>query len=191
VVLEKLVSWLEAKDAVARADAILALDGGEGDNRLIEGLRLLRQGYASRLLISQTNYGSRSPQKLKDLVGDLSDKVRWMPSDALSTRDEAITARKVLNELRCASLLVVTSSYHTRRAKEEFVRELSPDGIQVQVAAAPVPCLELKSWWKSRLGRSTVLFETAKLLLVMLRLSPSLTPGFRIRLKAWVERSIP
>lgn len=190
LILDRVARWLECEDPLAKSDIILVLDGGEGGNRFAAGLDLLRQGYAPSLVMSQTIYGDRTYQQVEAMAGKESEKIYWMPSDAVSTRGEAIEARQVLKKLKCRSILVVTSSYHTRRAKKIYTRELEPEGIQVRVVPAPVPGFDRKSWWKSQAGRAVVLFEAAKILCSWLHFDAPLTGGLRYRLKEWVLRTI-
>lgn len=187
----RLPLWLECPDRLAPADVLLVLDGGDSPYRLDAALDLFNRGFGSHLLVSQT-----IPDPTGILMGDSvvkaqAKKVFWMYSTALSTREEALQTREALKRLGCSSVLVVTSCYHARRARWIFTRELRGDGIEVRVFPAPVPFSDGKPWWRSRAGRSTVLFETAKFLLALLRLDPPLRRGSRVRLKEWVERTIP
>lgn len=187
----RLPLWLECTDRLAPADVLLVLDGGDAPHRLDAALDLFSRGYGSHLLVSQT-----IPDPTGILLGDSvvkaqAKKVYWMYSAAFSTREEAAQTREALKRLGCSSVLLVTSCYHARRARWIFNQELKGDGIEVRVFPAPVPFSDDRPWWKSRAGRSTVLFETAKLLLAFLRLEPPLTPGSRVRVKEWVERTIP
>lgn len=187
----RLPVWLECPDRPAPADVVLVLDGGDSPYRLDAALDLFNRGFGSHLLVSQT-----IPDTTGILMGDSvvkaqAKKVYWMYSTAFSTREEAVQTREALKRLGCSSVLLVTSCYHARRARRIFTQELKTDGIEVRVFPAPVPFSDGRPWWRSRAGRSTVLFETAKLLLALLRLDPPLRRGYRVRLKEWVERTIP
>jgi hypothetical protein len=111
------------------------MDGGEAenDNRLKTAPDLLQCAYAPCLLVSQTPTGTRKHQAVKTLAGDLQEVLDWMPSTAGLTREEAIDARRMLRQLACASLLVLTCNYHIRRAKMLFRGQLRPAHIRLRV----------------------------------------------------------
>lgn len=190
-VLQRLARFLEQEDRPPNADAIVALDGGDDPSRRIAAFDLLRRGVAPRLLVSRSIFGEPGPAARGAEWADAPGHVFWVVSDAISTRDEAIEARRVLKRLNCSSVLVVTSCYHTRRAKMVFLRELARDGIRVGVVPAPVPDFDPRRWWKSQEGRAMVLFEYVKLLCTWMHLNPPIPSGLRVRLKDWVFRTIP
>lgn len=189
--LDRFAVRLEYEDPPLWADAIIALDGGEGDNRIARALDLLRRDYAPRLILSENGRWAITPDELAEIEGPFKWKICWLSGRASSTREEAVEARQLLNRLGCSSVLVVTSSYHTRRAREIFARELNRDGIKVRVMSAGVRGFDMESWWKSQVGRATILLEYAKLLCVRLHFDLGLTGSPRDRLKRWVQRTIP
>lgn len=190
-VLESLPHWLERSDVLAKADAILALSCGPDLRRLKAGLDLLRRGYAPRLLASMSTFDGWTQSEVEVLAARYPHNVGLILNSAVSTRDEAVETRQILKRLHCKSLLVVTSNYHTRRTKNIFTREFLRDGIKVRVISVPEPGLDAKSWWKSREGRTELLFESMKLLLNWLRLDPPVPAELRYRLKCWVIRTMP
>jgi uncharacterized SAM-binding protein YcdF (DUF218 family) len=195
---KNFLAWFVRKDKVAPADAILVLDGGEQGNRMAVGLDLLRQGCAPRLLVSQAGFGyeelyppivtERAEIRADPAVRAQGDRIEWITSNALSTLEEATAAREVLKRLGCATVLVVTSSYHARRAREIYSRLLLRDGIEVHVFPAPVPEVDAMPWWKSKAGCALVLYEFIKLLSTLCHLDGHVPKGLRFRLKAWADR---
>jgi uncharacterized SAM-binding protein YcdF (DUF218 family) len=116
-----------AEDAVPRrADAVVVLSGGQ--HRLTEGVRLWRRGVASTLAISD----GRNPAwpQANRLCG--RSHVRCFRPSPYSTRGEARWAAAQ----GWSSVVVVTSTYHVRRARELFERCI--DG-RVAVRAAKPP----------------------------------------------------
>ena len=78
----------------------------------------------------------------------------------MSTRDEV---RAVVRELRrrgVNSFLVVTSTFHTRRAESVFHQEAR--GMQFHVIGAPDPYFTPEGWWKNREGEKTFVNEWTK-----------------------------
>lgn len=190
-VLSHMAEWLERGDQLAPADAILVLDGGEKDSRVSTALDLLARGFAPRVVISQSVYCVPSLRELEAACGNLRHKIHWLTNHAASTLQEAVEARRLLNKLGCASVLVVTSGYHTRRAREIYARELARDGVRVRVYPAPVPGFHPQAWWKTQTGRATVLLESVKYLFTWLHVDPPIPTPLRERVKQWVGRTIP
>lgn len=192
--LRGLAGWLACDDELAPADAILVLDvpcREESLCRFSAGFNLLRRGYAPQLLVSQSIYGSAGPGAVEALPMVAQENIHWLHSAAVSTRQEAIAARQTLKQLRCARLLLVTSAYHARRAREIFTQELRPDGIEVRVFAVRLPGMDENSWWRTQDGRARVLTEAAKLLATKLRFDPPISNDLRHRIKIWAMNAIP
>lgn len=189
--LDGAARWLVVNDKPVPADAILVLDGGGVRFRFAAGLDLLYHGYAPRLFVSQSIYASRGILSQEMSGGTQSLRIHWLHNAAVSTREEAQVTREALRRLGCRRLLVVTSNYHTRRARLIFRRELRPDGIEVRVYAASTPEMNVNNWWETREGRVIVLSECAKLLATWLHFDPAISGEFRNRVKSQLQASIP
>ena len=57
-----------------------------------------------------------------------------------------------------AKIIVVTSNYHTRRARFIYEHALAP-GTELRVVAAPDPAYDPNSWWRTREGLKTFFYE--------------------------------
>jgi uncharacterized SAM-binding protein YcdF (DUF218 family) len=136
----------EAGQSVGRADAIVALTGGEA--RIPEAVKLLAQGKGRRLLISGVNpattrreLSSLAPgnQHLFRCCVDLGREAR----DTIGNADET---SQWVKERRFRSLIIVTASYHMPRSMAELRRAL-PD---VELIAYPVQPrnLHVNAWWE-------------------------------------------
>jgi uncharacterized SAM-binding protein YcdF (DUF218 family) len=135
------------------ADAIVVL-AGETDRRPELGLQLLQQNYAPRLVLdvpaNAKLYQWNMLQLAREYVQKLpqAQSVSICPIYGLSTKTEAQDVSQCLKALGVHSVLVVTSDYHTRRARSTFRHELP--GTQISVAAASDPQQFGGAWWKHR-----------------------------------------
>ena len=122
-----------------RADVIVVL-AGETNWRPARGLQLLRQGYAPKMLLdvpaagivydrSMLNIAQKYVQNLPD-----GQAVSICPIAGLSTKTEARDVIGCLKNFGAHRILVVTSDYHTRRARGIFQHEVR--GSEISVAAA-------------------------------------------------------
>ena len=135
------------------ADVIVVL-AGETDQRPVEGLRLLRAGYAPRMLLdvpAQSRIYDLDQVQLADqYVKKLSEEnsIRVCPIYGLSTKAEAFDVGRCLQGQLAGRILLVTSSYHTRRALSTFRHQLPQ--FQYSVAAAPAREDFEVDWWRQR-----------------------------------------
>ncbi|CAN5807482.1 hypothetical protein BH23GEM6_BH23GEM6_20180 [soil metagenome] len=86
-----------------------------------------------------------------------------------NTRDEARALRKYLGTHPARRVIVVTTDYHTRRAKLVLEQELAPLEVEIRMAAATDSTITQANWWRSRAGLRTYFGELGKLAVVILR----------------------
>ena len=153
----------------AKADIAVVLAGDSFGYRLSRGAELVKQGYVPLVLVS-------GPPAFYD-VNEADAAIAWavkqgypaqwfaaVPHNATSTRTEATV---MLNELRRRNVhnfLLVTSNYHTARARRIFLRAERErgGGPEMRVVASSDYFYQPKSWWQSRDGRKIALLEWMK-----------------------------
>ncbi len=150
------------------ADAMLVLEG-ENDVRLQRGLELLRQGRAPILIIDaiadERVFGLTKPEiataYIKKLPPVESNHIRICSILAQSTQQEARAAEPCLHAAGAHKVLLVTSDYHTRRARLIFRHELPK--YEVHVVSARDFKVFGQNWWTNREWAKTIVSETARL----------------------------
>lgn len=164
-VLGLLGGYLVDAEAPVQADVALVLAGDPSGNRITTGAELVKQGFVDRVLVSgpSGNYGFHDcdlaiPFAVQE--GYPESYFVHFENDARSTADEARMAKPVLEEMGVHHLLLVTSSYHTRRAARVFRKTLP--GVEVTAVAAPAENFTPEGWWHSREGWEIVVFEWMK-----------------------------
>jgi len=80
-----------------------------------------------------------------------------------STYDEANVIRRHVRQHDLDRVIVVTSSYHTRRARWVFRRVLADTPVTLMVSSAPDPLYDPSDWWHSESGLRSVVDEYTKL----------------------------
>jgi uncharacterized SAM-binding protein YcdF (DUF218 family) len=147
-------SWVIDEPA-AHADAIVVLgDDNFYADRATHAAELFRQGVAPEVVASgrrlRPNAGVSELME-HDLVerGVPKDKIMRLTQDADSTREEAEAVEKLVVEHHWKSVVVVTSSYHTRRTRYIF-RKVFPSGVAVSVASARDGDFDPERWWEKR-----------------------------------------
>jgi uncharacterized SAM-binding protein YcdF (DUF218 family) len=83
---------------------------------------------------------------------------------ATSTREEARILLAELAKRQVTRVNVVTSNFHTRRARRIFldVERERGGGPQIRMVATPDPMFDPENWWHSREGRKTAFLEWTK-----------------------------
>jgi uncharacterized SAM-binding protein YcdF (DUF218 family) len=160
-----LAGWFwVVDDPVQHADAILVLgdDNYTGD-RAAHAAELYSEGIAPRVVASgrmlRPNAGLAGIIA-RDLEahGVPSGAVVLFSSRAANTREEAEALRELVIQRGWRDVLVVTSNYHTRRARFIFAR-VFPVGVTVRVSAAQDSEFDPARWWETRIGLKLFLNE--------------------------------
>src|SRR5438045_1956180 len=162
--------------SVARADAIVALTGG--DARLDTAVRLLEHGAAKRLLITGVHPSITKPE-IKEIAhgGRKFDCCADLDFAAEDTRENAAEAAGWMRQHRFGSLILVTANYHMPRSLAEFSAEMP----QVRLVPYPVEPegANWAHWWRNPRTVRLLHAEYAKYLasLVLDRFLPAKAPA--------------
>lgn len=152
-------------DNPEKAQAVVVLAGDVSGERILKGAELMRDGYAPKVIVSgPEGYYGRSEA---DLAIEFAIR-RGFPASSFepvihqadSTREEAKVIWEFLRKEGIRRFLVVTSDFHTRRAKRVY-RSVA-QGAQFRMIAAPVWNFSPATWWTSRPARKIVFMEWTK-----------------------------
>ena len=170
-VFEELGNFLVFQDELEPSDAIVVLAGSSTGNRIEEAVRLFDNGMGKVLVFSGYSYypGMDSHRGMKQYaikLGVPDDKiVAQKATGEISTWGEALANIKLLERLKAKSLILVTSSFHTRRSHlvyERAIKSLNMD-ITLRVQPAYDPKVPYPGWWEIRSGKKKVFEEYIKL----------------------------
>ncbi|HET9836749.1 MAG TPA: YdcF family protein [Candidatus Angelobacter sp.] len=161
---------LLVRDHPEKSDVIVVLSGDSQDQRYRRGMELLRAGFGDRLLLdapSDSSYFGHSPAEyaenfLKQDAGDMLSRVQVCPFEEDSTVTEARYIAKCLEPLHARSVLLVTSDWHTARARSVLASRLPQ--YHWSVAAAHDDRLFGMSWWQHREWAKTTFQEWLKVI---------------------------
>jgi uncharacterized SAM-binding protein YcdF (DUF218 family) len=177
--------FFTAEDPLARGDAIFVL-AGTFMNRPLEAADLYKAGWAPVVVLS---YGiqERAVRALASrgrAIETFEDQSRtWLVAEGVpeavilqppqvhdNTAAEAKTLRQVAVEHGWRRVIVVSSSYHLRRARYAFRRELEGTGIEIIMQGTRYERVSPERWWRSRDDLRWILSEGPKLLAYVLGL---------------------
>ena len=147
-------SWI-VEDTLDKADALIVLsDDNFYADRATRAAELFREGKAPLIVASGRRLRpSAGIAELMehDLVerGVPRDKILRFTHDADSTQEEAEALVKLVKTRKWHKTIIVTSNYHTRRARYIFNR-VFPQDIEVRVASARDGDFDPQRWWEKR-----------------------------------------
>ena len=153
------------------SDAILVLAGDVNDKRYDRGIGLLRRGYGKQMFLDASEdftlyghtYADWARQFVAENAVDIRTRVHVCPIREDSTAAETKYVAKCLSNLPAgARILLVSSDYHTRRARSIFASRLP--SYHWFTAAASDGSQFGRRWWLSREWAKNAVKEWQKLL---------------------------
>jgi hypothetical protein len=157
VVLLGLIAFWSARylivDDPQKSDVILVL-AGETELRPARALELLSQGYGAKLILDVPAqprfYGFSQAELAQKFIATYpqSERISICPITGLSTREESRDAASCLAGSGARRVLLVTTSFHTRRALSIFRKELP--AYEFSIAAVNDARQFGINWWSNR-----------------------------------------
>lgn len=168
VVLTVLGRALIVEDPLQKADAILVLAGDtrHGD-RVSHAVQLFKGGYAPVLVLSGTPMGFRTHeaevmQRQAEYHGVSPERIVTVKHDSESTLEEAGVLVPVLHGKGVKKVILVTSNYHTGRAKRIFEKAAGPVGPRFLASPVDDGYFNPDGWWTRRKDAKTFVYEAIK-----------------------------
>ena len=170
-VFEEIGNFLVFQDELEPSDAIVVLVGSSTGNRIEEAIRVFDKGMGKVLVFSGYSYypGMDSHRGMKQYaikLGVPDDKiVAEKATGEISTWGEALANIKLLESLKAKSLILVTSSFHTRRSHWVYERAIKSLKMDITLLMQPAydPTVPYPRWWETRSGIIKVFLEYIKL----------------------------
>jgi len=163
--------WL-VEDTLERSDAIIVLsDDNFYADRSTHAAQVYRQGLASVVVASGRRlrpYAGIAELMEHDLIerGVPKDKIIRVAHDADNTREEAKALAQVAKQKRWRSVILVTSNYHTRRARYIF-SHVFPKDIKIRISGASDGDFDPERWWEKRISVKELAREVAAMLVAI------------------------
>lgn len=160
-------------DPLDRADVIIVLSGGRGDERVRQAAALYRQRYAPLVLLSggEEMVGISIPelQRRQALGRGIPARALLIEPGSTSTREQAELLRPMLERRGARRAIVVTSTFHTRRTRYIFRKVFRGSGIDVRVSPVEGDWFSPEAWWTRDQDTEQVVLEYIKLALAVVR----------------------
>jgi uncharacterized SAM-binding protein YcdF (DUF218 family) len=146
---------LVVEDALEKSDAIIMLsDDNFYADRATRAAELYRQNLAPMVVASGIRlrpYAGISELMTHDLIerGVPKEHIIPFPQGADNTREEADALKTMVLQKGWKRVIIVTSNYHTRRARLIF-RKVFPSDIKVEMASARDGDFDPANWYEHR-----------------------------------------
>jgi uncharacterized SAM-binding protein YcdF (DUF218 family) len=171
--LEQAGECLDVSEPPQASDYAMVLGGGDATRPFVAAA-LFKAGLAGAVLVPRTRRSAEVEDGLlppEEVVIERVLAARGVPGGAVvfldgecaSTRDEADALARFLDTRPDCSVAVVTSPYHTRRARGTFRRALGGRAARVRFVAAPGEGFGARDWWRSEEGFKAYAREFVKL----------------------------
>lgn len=169
--------WLIVGRELPRADAILILGGATDYKARAElAARMYRENRAAKILLTDDDlrggWSNRYERNLYfveraklelEAAGVAANAIEILPEKVYSTRDEATAMRAFAKDRNIKSFIIVTSDYHTRRARWTFDKAFENTDVQIGIQAAETD--DLTDWRRTNArGWRTIAGEYMKLI---------------------------
>ena len=175
--LTRVGALLVHEDPLAPASAIAVLGGGVLD-RILEAADLYAAGYAPIVLLTRTPENpviAELQARGLDVSTALEFRLDYLanlgvPRDATtvlqrvveSTQAEAALIAEWAESRQIGRIIVVTSGFHTARARLVFDRVLRGRPTEILIRPSSASAFDPSTWWHDRRDRRLGLFELQK-----------------------------
>lgn len=172
--LPPLARWLDVGEPPRAADFVMVLPGDQSVRPFVAA-SLVKVGLAQRALVPKT---VAEPVVVDGILPPTHEVIRrvlvrrGVPEDRIivlqegetsHTHSDAVLLAAFLRDRPDARVIVVTSHYHTRRARWTFSRVLDDRAKQVCFVSAPTDRFTADNWWQCQEGLIAVGSEYLKL----------------------------
>ena len=174
--LPAMTHWLDVGTAPHRVDCVFILPGYH-EIRPFVAAAIVRTGLADRVVFPKNApspevldgdclSSAEITQRVLEHRGVAKEKIVPLEADSVTTAQDLQALRDFLCEYPDLEVTVVTSFYHTRRARWLAYRVLGDDANRLSYLATPVDEFNADNWWKTPTGFSTIVSEYLKLIYV-------------------------
>jgi hypothetical protein len=176
---------LVAEDPVGPADIVVVATGADGAG-VLEAADLVERGVAPRVAVfadppdpvvdreflrrgvAYEDAAARSVRQLRAL-GIEADAIETIPRAVAGTEDEGRALPGWCRDRRLRTVVVVTTSDHSRRLRRLLRRSMNGHETRVSVRASRFSQFDPERWWGTRTGLRTGVVELQKLLFDIVR----------------------
>jgi uncharacterized SAM-binding protein YcdF (DUF218 family) len=152
---------LNVPSEIQSADVIVVLGGGDNSRPRYAG-QLFQRGLASHLIATGAPVGSSESTRQLEADGVPGGAI-VLASGTISTHDDALRTRSLMEQNGWHTALLVTDPYHIRRSLWTFETAFIDSGLTVWPAPVIGGTFDANHWWRTEDGFVDVDEEYLKL----------------------------
>ena len=173
-ILTAYAKFFTVNNATPGADVIVVLSGGK-ETRIPHALKLFEEGYAPEILLTDekkrnirfSHLFPTNKMIAQAMIEELEmsvqvSTIQSQKGGATSTFDEAYDLLKLSENKKYRHLILVTDSFHTRRAYHAFQTVFEDTEIKIEMSATSNEIFNANNWWTSDQGISAYVLESIK-----------------------------
>jgi uncharacterized SAM-binding protein YcdF (DUF218 family) len=165
--------FLSPQNPLVRSDAIVAISGGETNSRTMEAIKLYKEGWAPKLIFSGAAQDTSGPSNARAmeniaLANGVPQSAIYIDETAANTAQNAQGVAAIIHDRDIASIILVTSPYHQRRAFITFRDQLG-GSFPIVNHSTTDQNWRRSHWWANAYSTNLTLSELQKTLYVMWR----------------------
>lgn len=152
----------------SKADAIVAISGGDTSARTTEAVKLYKAGWADKLIFSGAALDKSGPSNAAAMSREA--EAAGVPAEDIileeygeTTKENAVNSHDIFEILGVQDVILVTSGYHQRRASLEF--ESRSTGVALRSHPVSADGQWSKFWWLSPSGWYLAISELVKIVI--------------------------
>ena len=150
-----------------KADAIVAVSGGNTNQRTEHAINLYKKGWADKLIFSGADSDPSRPSNAANMRDQairsgVPEEAILLDETSQNTHENAVNVVSILEEIGAKNVILVSSSYHMRRVEIEF-RD-SSDNISFRTSPAQSESI-WENWWISPRGWWLAFYEIGGIVL--------------------------
>jgi uncharacterized SAM-binding protein YcdF (DUF218 family) len=163
--------YLSPQSPLARADAIVAVSGGDTTARTQMAVELYKAGWSSELIFSGAAADVDGPSNARAMAEEAISE--GVPASSIqldetsdNTAQNADNVANIINSDHYHSIILVTSPYHQRRAYIEFQRALTKHFTIINHSSYD-PMWRRSHWWATSYSRDLTFSELQKVAYIL------------------------
>lgn len=161
-----------SKAGCDKADAIVAVSGGDTSARTKSAIDLFRNGWADKLIFSGAaadpySESNAASMRKQAVAAGIPEDAILLEESSRNTRENASNTQAILEKHNIKNVILTTSPYHERRATLEFKLAANSDSIKLRSKPADEKSWDF--WWLKPTGWWRAISETIGIIALNLR----------------------
>ncbi|MCL5035892.1 MAG: YdcF family protein [Chloroflexi bacterium] len=166
-ILNGAASFLVLREPLEKSGCIVVLAGERGE-RVVEGVRLFKEGWAPKMLMSgglgEAGIPLSSLMKQQAVKLGVPPGVIFEEDRSQDTGEDAIFSLEIMKGHGIKDFILVTSPYHSRRASIIFKKLAKESGMDVISFPVRDSWFKIEDCWHHKRGIKAVYSEYSKLI---------------------------